>query len=180
MVLNSFARTWRAIYASVPASSTPVGPAPTTTKFSSLARTPRAASLSGQLKCQKTRRRISVASSTRLQPWCQRLPLVMPKVSVARTRCHNQVIIGNLIVASLTTLRSRSKPVTSPNRTSAFFCECRIQRIGAAISPGEAQPSPLDTGAAERCGDSCDQSAYTLTSAFRNCRAALRPPKPLR
>ena len=65
---NSPGRVWRAISASVPAISTPVGPAPITTKVSQAARRVGSLSFSADSKASSTRRRISNASSSVFRP----------------------------------------------------------------------------------------------------------------
>jgi len=59
---------WRAISAIAPDISTPVGPAPTTTKVSSARRAASSRSCSAASKARRKRRRISVASSTVFSP----------------------------------------------------------------------------------------------------------------
>ena len=68
ITLKSLARAIRAMSAIAPASSTPVGPPPTTTKFSERWVPVRYASRSASSNASKTRRRISRASSSVFRP----------------------------------------------------------------------------------------------------------------
>ncbi len=63
-----FAMPTRASSAMAPASSTPVGPPPTTTKLRSRCRSSSLGAISARSNASSTRRRTSVASSTRLRP----------------------------------------------------------------------------------------------------------------
>jgi len=65
---NSPSSVWRAISASVPAISTPVGPAPITAKVSSARRRTGSVSTSAASKLTSTRRRISKASARVFRP----------------------------------------------------------------------------------------------------------------
>ena len=65
---NSPGSVWRAISASVPAISTPVGPAPTTTKLIQAARSSRRRQRSARSKAPITRERMSKASARVLSP----------------------------------------------------------------------------------------------------------------
>ncbi len=78
------------------------------------------------------------------------LPFVVAEVGVAGAGGDDEVVVRDLLNFVLrsvfsfslhavwTTRRSRSKPVTSAMSTSTFLWPLRIERIGAAISPGES------------------------------------------
>ena len=68
IVRKSWPSVWRAISASAPASSTPVGPPPTMTNVSSRRRRSGSSSRSAVSNASSTRRRISSASSSVLSP----------------------------------------------------------------------------------------------------------------
>ncbi len=65
---NSRGKVWRAISASVPASSTPVGPPPMTTKFSHSARAAGSLSRSANSNASSMWRRMKKASSSVFSP----------------------------------------------------------------------------------------------------------------
>ena len=76
---NSRASVWRAISATVPASSTPVGPPPTTRKVNQTRRAEASVSRSALSKATNNRRRISSASSMLLRPGAWRAQASWPK-----------------------------------------------------------------------------------------------------
>ncbi len=82
----------------VPASSTPVGPAPMMTKVSSAARACRIGLALGALKGDQDaapqRRRIL----QRLQPRRERLPFVMAEIGMPRAGGENERVVGERIV----------------------------------------------------------------------------------
>ncbi len=76
---NSPASVWRAISASVPAISTPVGPPPITTKVSRARRRTGSLSSSASSKASSTRRRISKASASVFRPGASAAQASLPK-----------------------------------------------------------------------------------------------------
>ena len=75
----------------------------------------------------------------RLESGSKGLPLVVSEVGVGGACGHDQVVVGEVEASEVSTMRrSRSNPVTSDISTSIFLCERRIERMGAAISPGES------------------------------------------
>jgi len=81
----------------VPASSTPVGPAPIITKVSKASRRCGSVSRSARSKATRIRRRSVVASSSVLQAGRERLPLVMAEIRVTRTGAENQRVIWQAV-----------------------------------------------------------------------------------
>ena len=76
----------------------------------------------------------------RLQARSENFPVVMSKVGVSlRRRPQSGSRRGSVPSTVMTSRRSRSNSrSTSLMRTSTFLWERRIERIGAAISPGES------------------------------------------
>ena len=137
---NSSRSVWRAISASVPASSTPVGPPPTSTNVSSSCCRAASVSRSARSNASRMRRRISSASSSVFRPGRVLLPLGVAEVGVARAGRDDQVVVveRRAVLQRDPALRRRSIALASPSSTRTFRARRRIQRIGAAMSPGDS------------------------------------------
>src|SRR5260370_36173084 len=74
--------------------------------------------------------------------------------------------------------RSRSNPVTSVISTSMFLCERRMERIGAAISPGESPAVATWYRRGWNVWEFLRSMIVILTGALAKACAAFKPPKP--
>ena len=132
--------TCRAISASAPASSTPVGPPPTMTNVSSAARRAASALALGPLEREQHAAAHLERVFQRLQARRVRPPVVVAEVRVRRAGGDDQVVVGELgAVGEVHDLarRDRSRS-TSPSSTSTLRWWRRIHRIGEAMSPGDS------------------------------------------
>ena len=128
----------RAISESAPASSTPVGPAPTMTKVSHARCRSGSVSRSAASNASSTRRRISSASSIVFRPGAFALPLGMAEVRMRRAGGDDEVVVRELAVGQRDDALAIGVDAPSRRRgcTLTFFCCRRIARIGAAMSLG--------------------------------------------
>ena len=102
---------WRAISASAPASSTPVGPPPTMTKVSSRRCLSGSVSRSAASNASSTRRRISSASSSVFKPGARSAHSGWPKYA-----CAAPVASDEVVVRSTRSRRRRDHPPSRPDR----------------------------------------------------------------
>ena len=171
---------WLAISASAPASSTPVGPPPTTTNVSQRLHAVGSASRSAASKARSTRRRISVASSIVFSPGATALPLGVAEVVVPSRRSRRS--------ASRTAPRRRSRTTSrcsevevdhlaEQHRRVALPARARAQRRRRCW-PATGRRSPPDRAAAGRGGSCGGRSASPRPGALRSAWAAYSPPKP--
>ena len=101
MERNSWASAWWLISARVPASSTPVGPPPTTTKLSGVADSPVSGLPLRQFKSEQHAAANFERVFNGLQAGSERLPVVVSEVGVARARGDDEVVVRNLGVRGL-------------------------------------------------------------------------------
>ena len=97
---NSSRSVWRAISASAPAISTPVGPPPTITNVSSRRRSSGSGVRSATSKASSMRRRISVASSRLFSPGANFSQSGLAEVRVRRARGDDEVVVRASIASS--------------------------------------------------------------------------------
>ena len=130
-----------AISPSAPASSTPVGPPPTTTNVIHSARRLATCSRSAASKAMRILRRICVASSIDLRPAANSRHLSCPKYE---WRAPVATISVSYAIGppsdSATSRRSGSRPMASPSSTVVFLFRRRMLRSGWAMSPGATAP----------------------------------------
>ena len=134
--LKSTARMSRDRSAIAPASSTPVGPPPTTTNVSSRCRSRGI----GRALRRLQRRQHAPADLQRvvevLEPGRERRPVVVAEVAGARARRHDQVVVGKRrpVVEPHACARRRRRP--SPRRAAptTLRLPCSAARIGYATS----------------------------------------------
>ena len=140
MCRKSLVSDWRAISASAPASSTPVGPPPTMTKVSSARRRAGIGLALGALEREQHAAAHLERILERLQAGRVRQPFVVAEVRVRRPRRDDQVVVAELgAVDEVHGLRPPDRRrSTSPSSTSTFGWWRRIHRIGDAMSPGDS------------------------------------------
>ena len=152
---KSRASDCREISASAPASSTPVGPPPTTTNVSSALRAGRIGLALGVLEREQHAAADLQRILERLQSGRERAPLVVAEVGVGRAGGENQVVVGHLAVG-----QDHAAP---GDVDAARLPRAALRRWpGAAGSTGSARRcrraraprSPPGTAAAGRRGDS--------------------------
>ena len=163
-----------AISPSAPASSTPVGPAPTTTNVSQGCRRPASVSRSAISKASRMRERISVASSMVLSPGANALPVVVAEVVMGRARGdHQHVVVERAVAQQRRAGSATSMSTTSPSSTRVLRCLLQhvAQRRGDLARRQAARSRP-GTAAAGR-GESCaGRRRSARTGARRSACAA--------
>ena len=181
MARNSCLSVWRAISASVPASSTPVGPPPDDDERQQLVAPGRVRLALRPLERQQDAPADRDRVLERLQAWRMLLPFRVTEVGVPRAAAPESGSRSRSAGRRRAPDAARRGPrrVTSPSRTRTLRARRRIQRIGAPISAGESR----------RRGHLVQQrlkdvvvAAIEQRDAHAACRAAsgqpLSPPNP--
>ena len=151
---KSRASAWRAISASAPASSTPVGPAADDHEGQPGAAALGSGSRSAASKAKSTRRRISSASSMLLRPGASGAHSSWPKMRMRRAGREDQVVVGELAVGEDDLRAVASTPPPPPGGPRRSLT--RGARCGSATRcrRGSAPRSPPGRAAAGRGGGS--------------------------
>ena len=128
-----------------PAISTPVGPAPTTTKVSARSASAGVRASSASSKAPKMRPRSSSASSIDFIPGAWRGELVVAEPRLPGAGGDEQAVVGRSRSRARAPARSpcaasRSTWVTVPSTTRAFFWRASTSRVLGAISPSDRMP----------------------------------------
>ncbi len=146
MVRKSRVRLRAASSRICPASSTPVGPAPTMTKVIQ-----KRSSASSVMSLGQLERAVDTTAQLhgvidRLHARRDQCELVVAEVGLPRAGRHDEAVVGELVEASraatvvCTTLRSRSNPVTEERMTRTFRRFRIMWRRTGEICPGERTP----------------------------------------
>ena len=123
MLRKSLRSDCRAISASAPASSTPVGPPPTMTNVSSRRCAVDVGLALGRLERQQHPAPDLERIVERLEPGCARRPLGMTEVGVRRAGGDDQVVVGDLDVRSAP---SSPSPDRAARRRAATSMRCAL------------------------------------------------------
>src|SRR5215213_6435193 len=165
-----------------PAISTPVGPAPTTTKVSHSSATAGSVHSSASSKDPKIRPRNSRASSMLFIPGANSENWSLPKYDwpapAATIRVSYRVIVVPSGLTEVTVRAPRSMSVTRPRRTVALACFFKISRVAGATSPSES--TPVATWYSRGWNKWCDVMLIIVmsTGALASASVAHKAPKP--
>ena len=141
-------KSWRSVRCASstiwPAISTPVGPAPTTTKVSSRSISSSLSEISASSKAPKIRPRSSSASSMLFMPGANSANWSLPKYDCPAPAATISESYGVTTVRfstlEVTVRAARSMSLTWPRITRAFFWPESTSRVGGAISPSDRMP----------------------------------------
>ncbi len=121
MLRKSRASVWRAISASVPASSTPVGPAPITAKVRQASRCAGVLGGFGLFESGQDARADRECVVEILEAGRVPLPVVATEVGVRGAAGHQKIVVGDLVRTHGHARATVSIVVTSPMKTVTFF-----------------------------------------------------------